>query len=761
MPHRGVRTRLTATVEEMRAQAERVRLEAELLEQRLTLTKIERLEQKLENKNWLAKHPEEEEALERQLQALQRKLVVSPSNSQTTIGVSAVPVTGQFENTNNNTMDASLVRKAEVVAAASSINGVETLSNMQSKPSTSSLEPSSASLSVRKSPRQELVENPISGFDQDDLDAYLPVAQQIEATMPNSTIDEKVVAFRAAPQLQEHFQKKIRAMILQPMEDVQKLEELRSQFLYTRSRIEKENLRRQIAQMEKELEKGGPFGYSESVFADVPPMTDEEMQQRLEAVGNLPPVLQALYTRRTHAPNGDTRLTIELDHYEAQLQLLYQVKYIQPMTEEVLEETRTAIASLPLSVRKHVAKKCGLDSSIGEDTAELLNALTKSSTDTESTKEWSNMQDFVVAAGASGEETDNLDYIDRSRYAEEFYPAIARMEGKHPSRNDMDLFIKDVVDRRAFMVESKPERVVGGWYLRGRNLLSDDEDGVKLVKCLAERLGASPHLSEKIEFFYVPDPSPMADEDFEMDSPVANVVYVTGKDPVKFYNNSGAFSKFFISAFGIAMMAVFSLATVEMVPHLQERLDSALTTGKEDLEWLKNTVSPTFLSMITIYAVHEAGHAIIATRDKFEIGFGGPIPSIQTGFFGAITPFKSPPPSMKSMFDFAMAGPMLGFITSLAFFVKGLQETAAVDMNASMGFPGLPTFLLRSSALCSELVEFVLGKGTLLPGVELPAEAVLPLHPFAIAGYVGLVVNALALLPLGRKYTENVRVCAL
>lgn len=44
------------------------------------------------------------------------------------------------------------------------------------------------------------------------------------------------------------------------------------------------------------------------------------------------------------------------------------------------------------------------------------------------------------------------------------------------------------------------------------------------------------------------------------------------------------------------------------------------------------------------------------------------------------------------------------------------------------------------------MVEYFLGKGVLTSS---SAEAVLPLHPFAIAGFVGMLSNALALLPLG------------
>ena len=243
----------------------------------------------------------------------------------------------------------------------------------------------------------------------------MPIALHIEANMPNSTIDEKLVAFRAAPELQQHFQNKIKAMILQPMEDMQKLEELRSQFLYTRSRVEKENLRRQINQMEKDLEQNGPFGYSESIFANVSPMSEDEANERKEAIEALPPVMQALYTRRTKAPDGDIELAVQLDHYEQQVQLLEQIKFVTPWSDVQQEEAIKGIESLPIRVRNHIAKGLGLES--GESAKEILEQMLGSESDSDSVQEWSNLQELVVAAGASDEEADDLDYIDRSRYA--------------------------------------------------------------------------------------------------------------------------------------------------------------------------------------------------------------------------------------------------------------------------------------------------------------------------------------------------------
>jgi len=74
---------------------------------------------------------------------------------------------------------------------------------------------------------------------------------------------------------------------------------------------------------------------------------------------------------------------------------------------------------------------------------------------------------------------------------------------------------------------------------------------------------------------------------------------------------------------------------------------------------------------------------------------------------------------------------------------------ASTDINSPIELPALPLYLLRSSALGGGLIELFLGKGALMR--DLPGEAVLPLHPYAIAGFTGIITNSIALLPLGRK----------
>jgi membrane-associated protease RseP (regulator of RpoE activity) len=101
------------------------------------------------------------------------------------------------------------------------------------------------------------------------------------------------------------------------------------------------------------------------------------------------------------------------------------------------------------------------------------------------------------------------------------------------------------------------------------------------------------------------------------------------------------------------------------------------------------------------------------------------------------------------MFDFAIAGPLSGMFVSIFLLYTGLSITAAMDMAERSQLPALPVLLLHASALGGGLIELFLGSDVLTTAT--PATAVLPLHPLAIGGYIGLISNALSLLPVGSK----------
>ncbi len=132
---------------------------------------------------------------------------------------------------------------------------------------------------------------------------------------------------------------------------------------------------------------------------------------------------------------------------------------------------------------------------------------------------------------------------------------------------------------------------------------------------------------------------------------------------------------------------------------------------------------------------------------QIDIGLPTLVPGIQFGLSGSITPIKSSPKNIKALFDFSIAGPLFGMLASVILLYNGLEITAFMDLNAREQLPSIPVEMLRISALGGGAIEYLLGDGLL--NSPNPTEDLIKLHPCAIAGFGGLVINALSLLPIG------------
>jgi len=95
-----------------------------------------------------------------------------------------------------------------------------------------------------------------------------------------------------------------------------------------------------------------------------------------------------------------------------------------------------------------------------------------------------------------------------------------------------------------------------------------------------------------------------------------------------------------------------------------------------------------------------------------------------------------------------MAGPFLGLTVSAVLLVLGLQETATASAETFQSFPALPVSVLKLSTLGGTVVDSFVGGGNGML-LQQDAETGVPLHPFAIAGFTGLMIQAFELLPLG------------
>lgn len=147
-------------------------------------------------------------------------------------------------------------------------------------------------------------------------------------------------------------------------------------------------------------------------------------------------------------------------------------------------------------------------------------------------------------------------------------------------------------------------------------------------------------------------------------------------------------------------------------------------------------ILPFSLGIWAILIAHEIGHKVLAQKHQVKIGWPFFLPTGQIGSFGAITRFESLLPNRSVLFDISLAGPATGGLISLVMLVIGLLLS-----NAGSGLD-LPVQFFQASLLVGSLAKIILGTA-----IE---KSSISIHPLVIIGWLGLVINALNLMPAGQ-----------
>lgn len=105
--------------------------------------------------------------------------------------------------------------------------------------------------------------------------------------------------------------------------------------------------------------------------------------------------------------------------------------------------------------------------------------------------------------------------------------------------------------------------------------------------------------------------------------------------------------------------------------------------------------------------MHDLGHIVAAKINGIEIALPVYVPSLQLGLFGSVTRFLSYPKDRKAYFDVAIAGPVFGFLSSVACIVTGIILTQQASPAEIAQFPGLPIGFFDSSVLLHEILNYI------------------------------------------------------
>jgi hypothetical protein len=347
------------------------------------------------------------------------------------------------------------------------------------------------------------------------------------------------------------------------------------------------------------------------------------------------------------------------------------------------------------------------------------------------------------------------------------FPKCVEKEGQVPTEVQVKMLMTDVLPQAGFNSNSQPIEVFGGYLIRGSTTKGN---GDELIDSIDAIVAKNPMLQGKFTISFIKDLTGVmgvSDEDFEeaMMTNLPRALYVMGPSVIRERNRLLAT---LTSGLGIATSWYFSIYPFLLNPAVMKRAEEQLALADAsmtyEMGWLTDLATPMFATFLGLQVIHEMGHRVAAGIYGMDITLPTFVPSIASGITSSITNLKKPPKNRTQLFDFAIAGPLVGILASLAALYAGLEFTVASDSSAIAMFPALPIDILRQSSLGGGLIEYVLGNGVLgIPGGAQGSQAVasinIPLHPVAIAGYVSLIVNALSLLPIGSESPLDVMPC--
>ncbi len=181
------------------------------------------------------------------------------------------------------------------------------------------------------------------------------------------------------------------------------------------------------------------------------------------------------------------------------------------------------------------------------------------------------------------------------------------------------------------------------------------------------------------------------------------------------------------------------------------------------------------LALLAILGAHEMGHYVLARWHRVDatLPYFIPLPIIGVGTLGAVIRIRGRIPHRNALVDIGAAGPLAGLAVAVPVLLWGLSHSTVVDAPVVESvFPGENSLwvLLRElfTWIMAEITHapqapavygaprMLFGDSLLLQALTwlslgpLPAGKDVVAHPVVIAGWFGLLVTLLNLLPVGQ-----------
>jgi membrane-associated protease RseP (regulator of RpoE activity) len=143
--------------------------------------------------------------------------------------------------------------------------------------------------------------------------------------------------------------------------------------------------------------------------------------------------------------------------------------------------------------------------------------------------------------------------------------------------------------------------------------------------------------------------------------------------------------------------------------------------------------------LMIILVCHEMGHFLQARRYGVHASYPYfiPMPFSPIGTFGAVIGMEAHMGHRRALFDIGISGPLAGLVPTLFFCVVGILKSQIVPSNQAS------EKLSYGTPLLFQILEYFFSK-------TVPLNFKFDMHPMAFAGWVGLLITSLNLIPVGQ-----------
>ncbi len=431
------------------------------------------------------------------------------------------------------------------------------------------------------------------------------------------------------------------------------------------------------------------------------------------------------------------------------------------LTEEEMKSAIAFLGSLPIPVKDTLAKNAGYpnyDSIINLE--EFINNLyVNKDASTEKLRrlyfqaftknipggtEIVSKEEYEIEGLSKAIQQQIDERMQNSTRAMELFPRVVQDadEALLPREIDANVIFQ-LLDRTTFMAVEKPMQVEGGYIIRGEN---KRKTATQLLEVIDEKLAKeSPQWKESFQLSFVEIYADSSEQLFE------DALLIT---PNKFAPMANKLFAGVVTAVSLFSSFVYCIDTFSENEAVMKRLKEASeqaasgVIGAYDLTWFNELLVPMLVTLGLAQGLHEAGHLIMSWSKGIKMTPPTILPSQALPYLSFQNRIKTSPKDYTDLYDFAFAGPVTGLTVSFIALLFGLQLTTEVDQSVAQLLPSLPVGFITQSTLGGTIVDLLLGGGDGILINQDPSTQI-PLHPVAIGGFIGMIIHAFDLVPIG------------